>query len=226
VSDEKYVVPKRTGGDTAHVGAKAGLSAIPVVGGPAAELLQFLLQSPIEKRRDQWMLEVAEGLRTLEAEGLRLEDLQSNDEFVSIVLQATHIALRTHQAQKRDALRNAVLNVANGSSVEDALQSLFLNLVDSFTEWHLRILKLFHAPPVVPGLTMGGGANVLEYAIPELKGRRNYYDPIWRDLYLRGLVGSDSLHLTASAVTLSQKATTELGDKFLFFISAPSGIAL
>jgi len=115
MADDKHQVPKQSIGDVAHAIAKAGLSAIPVVGSPVAELLQLLIQPPIEKRRTEWMSQIGEALRDLEAKGLKLEDLQNNDQFVSAVMYASQLALRTHQSEKLAALRNAILNVAQGA---------------------------------------------------------------------------------------------------------------
>ena len=51
---------------------------------------------------------------------------------MSVVLQATQAALRTHQAEKLEALRNAVLNVAAGKGPSDDMQMVFLSFIDSF----------------------------------------------------------------------------------------------
>jgi hypothetical protein len=221
MADDKLKVPKQSKGDVAHTLAKAGLSAIPVVGGPAVELFQYVVQPPLEKRRGEWMAQVGEKLRELEANGLKLDELQKNEEFVSAVMHASQIALRTHQAAKLDALRNAIINVAKGQAPDEALQNVFLNLVDSFTELHLRILKVFQAPSPPPSMSMGGLSSVLEHNIPELRGNRELYDQLWKDLYSRGLVSTDGLHVTMSGHGLAQKRTTGLGDAFLKFIEEP-----
>jgi hypothetical protein len=218
MADDKLQVPKRSKGDVVHAVAKAGLSAIPVVGGPAAELFQNVIQPPLEKRRGEWMAQVGEKLRELEAAGLKLEDLQKNEEFVSAVMHASQIALRTHQEAKLAALHNAIVNVAKGQAPEEAVQHVFLNLVDSFTELHLRILKVFQAPTTPPNMSTGGLSNVLEHNIPELRGKRELYDQLWKDLYSRGLVNTRGLHATMSGHGLGQKRTTGIGDAFLKFI--------
>jgi hypothetical protein len=53
-------------------------------------------------------------LRDLESKvaGFRLENLASNDQFISATLVAMQAALKTHQKEKLDAFLNAVLNVA------------------------------------------------------------------------------------------------------------------
>ena len=218
MADEKFEAPKQSKGDVAHTLAKAGLSAIPVVGGPAVELFQYLIQPPLEKRREKWMVQVSEKLQELEAKGLKLDELQKNEEFVSVAMHASHIALRTHQTAKLDALRNAIVNVAKGAAPEATLQNVFLNLIDSFTELHLQILKVFQAPSSPPGMSMGGLSNVLEHNLPELCGHRELYDQLWKDLYSRGLVNTDGLHVTMSGSGLGQKRTTGIGDAFISFI--------
>ncbi len=221
MADDKLKVPAQSKGDAAHAIAKAGLSAIPVVGGPAVELFQYIIQPPLEKRRGEWMAQVGEKLQELEANGLKLDELQNNEEFVSAVMHASQIALRTHQVAKLDALRNAILNVAKGQAPDEALQNVFLNLIDSFTELHLRILKVFQAPSPPPSMSMGGLGSVLEHNIPELRGNRELYDQLWKDLYSRGLVNTDHLHVTMTGHGLGQKRTTGIGDAFLKFIEEP-----
>jgi hypothetical protein len=220
-NDDKYAAPKRSAGDVTHALAKAGVSAVPLVGGSAAELFQLVIQPPLEKRRAEWMERVAEGLKKLEERGLDIGSLKDNEEFVSAVMQASQVAMRTHREEKLQALRNAVLNVASGQAPEEALQQMFLNFIDVFTEWHMRLLTLFRAPPSQSGLLAGGLDHVVENAYPELRGQREFYDSVWRDLFLRGLVNTESLHGMMSAGGLAQKRTSRHGDMFLAFIAEP-----
>lgn len=219
MTENKLSVPQKTGGDAAHAVVKAGLSAIPVVGGPAAELFQNIVQPPLEKRRVRWMEQVGEKLEELEQKGLNLESLQSNEQFVTAVMHASQVALRTHQAAKLDALRNAILNIAKGQAPDETVQHLFLGFVDSLTDQHLRILKIFQAPTPPPNMSIGGLGRVLEHNIPELRGRQDLYTQLWRDLYSRGLLNTDGLNVTMSGSGLAAKRTTSLGDAFLKFIA-------
>jgi len=208
MSDDERGIPKRSKGDVAHAIAKAALSAVPVAGGPAVELFQLIVQPPLERRREEWMRQVADKLRELEARGLDLDRLQHNDQFISTVMQASQAALRTHKAEKLAALRNAVINVAKGQAPEETVQHLLLSFVDQLSEMHLRILKVFHAPVPPAGISIGGLSTVLEHAIPELRNKRELYDQLWKDLYTRGLVNTDGLHVTMSGNGLSQRRTT------------------
>ncbi len=55
MADKDLNITRRSAGDVVHAVTKAGLSAIPVAGGPAVELFQFVVQPPLEKRREAWM---------------------------------------------------------------------------------------------------------------------------------------------------------------------------
>jgi hypothetical protein len=214
VGDEKLSVPKKSAGDLVHAVTKAGLSAIPVVGGPAVELFQLVLQPPLEKRREAWMARVGDAIAKLEADGLQLESLRENEEFVSVVMQASQIAIRTHQEEKLEMLRNAVVNVATGQTTDEALHTMFLNFVDVFTVWHVRILQLFQSPPAPPGIVTGGLSHVLENSFPELRGQREFYDSVWRELFQRSLVNTEHLHVTMSGAGLAEKRTRDLATSF------------
>lgn len=213
--------PKQSKGDLVHAATKAGLSAIPVLGGAAAELFQLVIQPPLERRRTEWMAAIGEKLQNLEDNGLKLERLAENEEFITAAMHASNIALRTHQQEKLDALRNAVLNVAVGQAPDAALQHMFFRWIDSLSPLHLRMLKFFQAPNPQPGLSMGGLSSVLEHNMPELRGQRHIYDQVWKDLYANGLVNTDSLHVMMSGNGLVQKRTSELGDAFIRFIADP-----
>jgi len=175
------------------------------------------------------MDEVGKALRHLEEnQGVKLEELQSDDVFIDTVLQASQIASRNSQEEKRRALRNAVLNAALPNPPEQSLQQMFLNFVDTFTVWHLRLLKLFSDPQQwaaehnheFPDL-MGGLSSILESAFPELHGKRAFYDQVWRNLYQRGLVNTESLHTTMTGRGLMSKRASELGTQFLRFVEEP-----
>lgn len=220
--------PEPSKGDIVYATARAGLSSIPLVGAAAVELLQLLITPPLEKRRTQWMEEVAQTLQDLEQNrGVQLEDLQANDVFIDTVLHASQIALRNSQEEKRQALRNAILNAALPQAPEQSLQQMFLNFVDTFTVWHLRLLKLFHNPKAwftannkpFPNLYAGGLSHIVAAAYPGLD--RSFYDQVWRDLYISGLTNTEGLHTMMTAQGLEAQRASDLGGQFLRFIEEP-----
>lgn len=222
MSSDRLEPPKATNRDAAHAIAKAGLSAIPVVGGPAVELFQYLIQPPLERRRTEWMASVGGKLQELEDRGIDLAELGQKDEFISAVMHASQIALRTHQDEKREALRNAVFNVAAGQSPGEALEHMFFEWIDSLSVLHLQMLRLFQSPIAPPSMSMGGLSSVLEYNMPQLRGCGHIYNQVWKDLYSRGLVNTEGMNVTMTDQGLAAKRTSEIGDAFLRFVSEPA----
>jgi hypothetical protein len=224
-------VPGRDSGDIRHSLVKAGLGSIPYVGAAASELFSMVVAPPLEKRRVDWLNSIAERLKRLEnaVEGMSLDNLSDNQSFISTVMHASQVALRSHQEEKLEALRNAVLNSALPSSPNADLQLMFLNHVDTLTPSHLRILKFFENPRewgekhgvAYPNWEMGGPANVLEHALPEFRGRREFYDQLVRDLYSRGLMTTDQLHATMTSQGMFASRLTAAGSACLAFISVP-----
>lgn len=140
--DEEALRPPLPGkGDTVYAVVKSVVSAIPVLGGVAAEILGRCIASPLSRRQQIWMESVAQELVELQAPrpGFLLEDLQDNERFVSATLQATQAALKTHSEEKRRALRNALLNVVLSTSGDESEQEMFLYLVDRLTPFHLQV---------------------------------------------------------------------------------------
>lgn len=219
MNDKEVAPTKRTLGDSAHALTKAGLSMVPFVGGLAVELFQYVIQPPLEKRREEWMCEIGERLLKLEEQGLNLEELQGNEHFVSTVMLASQAALRTHSQEKLAALRNAVINVAEGRSPEETRLHLLLRFVDELSEVHLRILNLAHSPARPQGLYIGGWDTVLEYHIPSLVGQKEISKLLWNDLYVRGLVKQATLYGTRFEREMKERQTTDLGKDLLGFIS-------
>ncbi len=142
MTDERKIEEdlKPSTGDYIHTGIKAGLSTAPYIGGPIAEFFSFVIAPPLEMRRDAWLIEIYRRLQTLEQryEDFKPENLTKNEQFFSVFLQATQIAMRTHQQEKLEALRNAVINSVAMPTVDENLQLIFLNLIDRYTPWHLK----------------------------------------------------------------------------------------
>jgi hypothetical protein len=110
----------------------------------AAELFNFIVGPPNEKRLQEWRERIGELSEKIE--GMTVEALQENPVFISVVNSATRSALLSHREEKREALQNAILNVAAGRAPDEDLQLVFLGYIDTFTPMHLRILALVQNP--------------------------------------------------------------------------------
>jgi hypothetical protein len=216
--------------DIAYSIVKAGLGAVPFIGSAAIELFTQIVTPPIEKRRVEWMHDIGERLAKLESQGdIDLSVLQNNPEFIDTVIKTTQFAIRTSETEKIEYFRNALINTALGESPEQSESQIFLNLIDSYTIWHVRILNLFNNPSQwfeinniePPKNVMGGGLKIiLEIAFPELKGRNDFCNLVWEDLKRAGLHDSGSLGVMMTGSGLMQNRTTEFGKRFLSFIES------
>jgi hypothetical protein len=214
-----------------HRVVRAGLAAVPVVGGPLVEAFNALIEPPMSRRKTAWMIEVTEAINDLYSKGIVTEeDLQENEKFFTTLVHASTIAVRNHQSEKREALKNAVINSALPDAPDDTIQQLFLNVIDSCTSWHLALLHLFQGPEkwarghnhTFPALLMGGLSHIIESAYPALQGQEAIYRLVWQELFRDGLVNTDSVGGAMSSSGMMAKRTTDLGDKFLAFISQPN----
>ncbi len=212
---ERYPVPDET--DAIEGGARAALSAIPVIGGTVTEILSMVLAPAVSRRRDQWFKELADGLDHLEekVEGFEVQKLAGDEKFVSAVIQATRTAAATHQREKLEIIRNAVLNVALSKSSDEEKQVVFLHLIDTFSITHFEILRLFANPALFPSTRRN-----------DLRQRRALIDPMVLDLNDRGLLNDPRPYVARtreSPDSLIQQGwtLTKLGNELLSFIAIP-----
>jgi hypothetical protein len=221
--------PTHSAGDHVH-SAVRGLVGLLPFSSIALEFFNTIIAPPLEKRRQKWMEDVAEAVRELEGRGIKAEDLKQNESFVSTFMQASLAAMRNHEQEKIDALRNAVLNAALPCAPDESMQQIFLGWVERMTVWHLRILAFLDNPPLwfknqnqqFPDFSLASLNKILIQAYPELANKREFYDLIAKDLWNNGLLNTDGLHGMMSDQGLKGRRTSEIGKKFLGFITAPT----
>lgn len=226
--------PKRKTSDIIHSVVKTSLSVCTV--GIGGELFSWLVTPSLEKRRDKWVESIAQRLEGLEkkVKGFKIENLCENESFISTLMHASQAAIRSHQKQKLEALQNTVLNAAMPNALEEDLQLMFLNFVDSFTLLHLRMLKILndykarrpqnrHTGVRIEFVLKSEQSTVLpgHKVCPDLWERKKYYNQALIDLRIRGLA---EIRMTDQADFLEKivyAQPTELGKEFLNFIASP-----
>jgi hypothetical protein len=219
-------------GDYAHIGVRAGLSTAPFLGGSLAEFFSVVITPPLEKRRDSWLIEIFTRLKKLEEqiEEFKIENLGNNENFISTLLYATQVAMRTHRQEKLDALRNAVLNSALNPTVDENLQLMFLNLVDRYTPWHLTLLQFLVNPKEYGKnhnikyveFLQGSLGTVIEMTFSDLVGKDKFYIQIIKEMISNGLLQEGVYYqggMTEQGMFASR--TTDMGKQFLDFIKNP-----
>lgn len=222
---------KRAKADLAHAAARGSLSMVPLVGGALSEAYNLLFAAPSERRQAAAVEEMLDAIVALQqaVEGISLEKLSENQSFISTLHRATRAMAATHQEVKREALRNAVLTVARGVAPDEDQVSIFIDAIEALTPSHLRLLSFLDDPEAWfqsgglarPNITMGGLSTILEAAIPELSGRRAFYDQLGKDLHGRGYTNTEGFHTTMTVNGLFARRTSEVGRQFLSFISGP-----
>jgi hypothetical protein len=207
--------PGKTAFDYGLAIAKVGAIAFPFFG--AGVTLVDLVTSPLRgKRFTNWCEEIRLRLNELsqKVDGLTPETLAKNEVFISAFAQATQAALKTHQTEKLEALRNALMNVAVAKAPSEDLQLIFLNLVDSFTPTHLKVLEHFQAKD---------HANITRF-----KDQRDLIDQAVLDLRDRGLLRDTRPYTTQNrdshdGLIYLEWEVKNLGKQFLEFINSPAG---
>jgi hypothetical protein len=195
---------KSTGGEIVERVAEAALGSVPMVGNALAVTFVTALGWRLEQRREKWFTELAAGVEELRqrVDGLDLETLTGNDLFVDAVVTATRTVEHTHQAEKIEALRNAMLNsVASGAPDADT-QATMLNLIDRFTPSHMRMVTLWDNPPAwfashgipQPQAAFTTSRTVtIQTGLPEMHGRKDFYMLVASELIAAGLMVDVSL---------------------------------
>ena len=206
--------PKRKASDIAHTLAKVGISAL--TAGVGGELFSLVVIPSLEKRRDKWMESIAKSLKALEdkVEGFKIENLCENESFISTVMQASQAAIRNHQREKLEALKNTVLNAALPNAPEEDLQLIFLEFIGDLTPLHLKVLTFLDHQWMT--------YQKLEENFSQLTKHQSLCDTIVRDLYSRGLTDlRPTSDAAGSVIVRREHNTTDLGRAFLKFITSP-----
>jgi hypothetical protein len=221
--------PKKSAADVAYGVTRAAVSAVPWVGSPSAELIGVIFGPPLERRREEWMEKLAGAVREVQEKlpELTPEKLSSDPAFISVAMRATEIAIRTHEQEKLEALRNAIVNSQLPESIDETIQQIFLNNIDVLTAWHLKLLVFFDDPPdwtrvnkiQVPNLNMGSPAQILEHAMHDLAGKRDFYNRLVEDLVQRGLMPGGGIHTMMTGSGTLAPRTTPWAKLFVKFIS-------
>lgn len=226
----ELIPPDEDFADTVHNLVRMALGTTPIVGGTAAEVFNWIVTPPVQKRLAAWRKEIARRLMDLirEAEDVRaeIERLLSDEQFTSTVIEATQIAVATHSAEKLEALRNAVVNVAAGIEIGEIERSLFLRYVDELSEMHLRILAYGNGSVRPPQMGHGGWLNVgvetvLTTVFPELSANALLATILWDELADRALAVPVELNERPPVTQWRKPWTIDFGQQFLRFISEP-----
>ena len=221
-------LPKKTPKDLIYAGIKGALGELPG-GAFSGELLTLIISPPLAKRMDTFLEGLAKDIADLQnkVERLQPENLVNNELFITATVQATQIAIRNHQTEKLDALRNGVINTAILTEPKEDMVQTFLAYIDTITVSHIRVLKYFYDPRLWgaehkvnwPDWSSGGVLTPLKQAMPELD--EDFAKQIIKDLQARGLLADFAPNGMLTDSGMFARRTTTMGNDFLEFIKKP-----
>ncbi len=221
-------IPEATDRDIAYNAAEKLIEQIPVVGTIITIVASQFLGPSLAKRQIEWWKEMADAFEAEERknEAFRTEHAFESESFITAVVQASRIAVSTHQHEKRILLRNALMNIATGRAPGEDMQHIYLRLIDEFTPSHVAILGfLWRAAPRLAkahGGTLPANLSfqqVLDELEPQYQREHQLVEQILQDLLSRGLAT-----LAKMNASYPQQVMTNSGIAFLRFVMTPEDL--
>lgn len=219
---------EKTATDYLHSAVKiaAGMIPIPYADGVVAEIFESVFTAPLERRKEEWLQQMGSAINELykKVNGLSPDDLSKNDEFISACLQASNIALRSHQKEKLEALRAAIKNTVLMKDMDYIKKSMFIRLIDEFSPLHLRIMDMYVRPDWYQQQLRTKNPNtqtlyrnlatIWDAYYPDIKSTDAILNLAERDILIRGLSYFESMQTP----NISGQLLSPLGKEFFEFI--------
>jgi hypothetical protein len=206
---------------------KAVLSTVPFGGGIASLMTDYIPSSRM-KRLEEFANQTAEDLKN-HADEVN-ETYLKTDDFAFMFEKCFRGAAENPQREKLNAFRGILVNSTIRTDVAEEEKEYFLNMTNTLTVLHLRILKFMAQPlayleaaGISPNEIRGGFSQFFPVAIPgiELRVIRSAFG----DLYRMGLTDTDqaifSTMTSGQGLNLLGRRVSQLGDRFIQFITSP-----
>lgn len=224
MANDDLTPPNPSAGDITRSLVKAGVSAAPAIGGPAAELFDLVVPSSLNRRRQEWFERVADKLRELEEREVDLSGLATDEGFITVLMEASKAALGTHLEDKLDLLANCVASAALPDNRDDFMAMRLLQYVEELNPEHLVVLTYLADPGgwyeskgiELPKGTMGPRRTHLERANTGVAG--DELAIVLEDLQRLGLANSSGLSGMVTESAQMDALATERGRLLLAWV--------
>ncbi|HAK43514.1 MAG TPA: hypothetical protein DCM59_13460 [Clostridium sp.] len=158
-------------------------------------------------------------------ENFSIDNLISNEKFVTCLIEASQLAIKNHQEEKLKCLKNAIVNTII-FDISDDKSKLFFYLVDELSCMQISILKFLDDPNeyyIRNGMErksyhMGSPSILLLEAYPMLNDDKEYMNKLVKDLYSNRLINTESLNTLMTESGMYASRTTKFGKEFISFI--------
>lgn len=209
---------------------KAGLNAIPCVGGVIASLIDDYIPKFKEERLRKLLDDLS---KDAQAMGEKLSSIQEeyvhSEEYAFLFERCLKNAMDNYREEKLKAYRAILLNALLPGAPDEDRKIFYLALLEALTPIHIRVLGILENPVSFDAATgnrvgTGGGLATSRMAImsklfPEYP--EELLESTWNDLRLRSLVGVGDLRTTIADKGIHQMEglLTTLGNQFVRFIT-------
>lgn len=206
---------------------KAILSTAPLCGGIASLMTDYIPSSRF-RRLEDFATKTAEDLRE-HAEKVDQEYLKTDD-FAFMFEKCFRGAAENPQREKLDAFRGILVNSAIRKDLSEEEKEYFLNMTNTLTALHIRILR-FMADPItylevaeIPlDRIRGGFSQFFLVAIPGIQ--LDVIRSAFGDLHRLGLTNTDqsifSTMTSGQGLQLLGSRVSKFGMRFIQFITSP-----
>ncbi|MFT5719991.1 MAG: hypothetical protein ACI9W6_000280 [Motiliproteus sp.] len=208
---------------------KAGLATAPFCGGIASLMTDYIPNSK-QSRIEDFAERVAVDLEALQDKVD--ESAIFTDNFAYTFEKCFRGAAENYQKEKLEAFRGILVNSAIGSDLPDDEKEYFINLVNTLSPLHMRLLKFTFSPVQylnensIPQESIRGGfSQFFPVAIPGVNVE--VIKSAFGELYQYGFLSTDKSIF--STMTSGQgldllgngSRVTELGKRFISFCTSP-----
>jgi len=114
----------------------------------------------------------------IEKEVVTLDSLETDERFLSVFLEISNIAIRTHDQDKKDMLKNAMSSAAKDLTKDETLESVLVSLIAQLLPIHLKNLRFARSPD------QEHAKRVLLGAFAELGEDEDLVELLWGGIYI------------------------------------------
>lgn len=207
---------------------KAILASAPFSGGIASLMTDYIPSSRF-RRLEDFATKTAEDLRD-HAEEVDQEYLRT-DNFAFMFEKCFRGAAENPQREKLDAFRGILVNSAIRKDLSEEEKEYFLNMANTLTALHIRILKFMAEPTsyleaagIPQNQIQGGFSQFFPIAIPGVQ--LDVIRSAFGDLHRFGLSNTDqsifSTMTSGQGLQLLGRRVSRFGETFIRFITSPA----
>ncbi|MEM9670655.1 MAG: hypothetical protein AAF950_17195 [Pseudomonadota bacterium] len=146
VAENRYKPPPASIHAPVESFGKAAGTLVPVIGSALVELYSHHRNASFLERMNAFYLRLGQAVTDLEN---WKEELTEREAYKSTLIEAADLSTKTDNEVKLEALKNAVINSALMTSLDEYKRTIFMDLIRRYSPFHLKLLYIFDVPDEV-----------------------------------------------------------------------------